>query len=69
MKKDIDELGFFLFMEEQERKEKEQQQQEGKAMAQSLRGEPGKSYNQRLRSYLVMQYFLKNADERHVLFI
>ena len=34
-------------------------------MGQSLKGEPGKSYNQRLRSYLVMQYFLKNADERH----
>ena len=34
-------------------------------MAQSLKGEPGKSKNQRLRSYLVMQYFLKNADERH----
>lgn len=26
---DMDELGFFLFMEEQERKEKEKQQQEG----------------------------------------
>ncbi len=34
-------------------------------MGQSLRGEPGKSNNQRLRSYLVMQYFMKNADERH----
>ena len=34
-------------------------------MAQSLRNKPGKSDNQRLRSYLVMQFFLKNADERH----
>lgn len=28
MEMDMDELGFFLFMEEQERKEKEQQQEE-----------------------------------------
>lgn len=34
-------------------------------MAQSLRGESGKSDYQRLRAYLVMQFFLKNADERH----
>lgn len=34
-------------------------------MAQSLRGKPGKSDYQRLRAYLVMQFFLKNADERH----
>ena len=34
-------------------------------MAQSLKGKPGKSDYQRLRAYLVMQFFLKNADERH----
>ena len=34
-------------------------------MAQSLRGESGKSDYQRLRAYLVMQFFMKNADERH----
>ena len=34
-------------------------------MGQSLRDDSGKSDYQRLRSYLVMQYFLKNADESH----
>ena len=34
-------------------------------MAQSLRADTGKSDFQRLRPFLVMQYFLKNADERH----
>lgn len=34
-------------------------------MAQSVKGVAGKSDNQRLRPYLVMQFFLKNADERH----
>lgn len=34
-------------------------------MGQSLKGESGKSDYQRLRAYLVMQFFLKNADERH----
>ena len=34
-------------------------------MGQSLRDDRGKSDYQRLRPYLVMQFFLKNADERH----
>ena len=34
-------------------------------MAQSLRGDSGRSDYQRLRPYLVMQFFLKNADEHH----
>ena len=34
-------------------------------MGQSLREDSGRSDYQRLRPYLVMQYFLKNADERH----
>ena len=34
-------------------------------MAQTTKGRQGKSDNQRLRPYLVMQYFLQNTDERH----
>ena len=37
-------------------------------MGQSLRDDSGKSDYQRLRPYLVMQYFLKNADESLLLY-
>ena len=45
--------------------DREKRTRRATTMAQSLRGESGKSDYQRLRAYLVMQFFLKNADERH----
>ena len=34
-------------------------------MATETRGKQGKSENQKLKTYIVMQYLLRNTDERH----
>ena len=38
---------------------------EGIEMATETRGKQGKSENQKLKTYIVMQYLLRNTDERH----